>query len=291
MSRTLLLGTHESVSGGLHLALERGVSHLSQAVQIFTKNARGWKARPLGPAEIDLFRQVTARTGLPSAAHASYLINLAAEPGEMREKSLGGIADELQRCQQLGVRSLIVHPGTHADSTRGWELVAQALVELHRRVPEAGCRLLLENTAGQGSSLGHRFEQLGYLFRRLESEGDWVSRRLGVCLDTCHLFAAGYDLSTPVGYDAVLSEFDGVVGLSRVFAFHLNDCKGPLGCRVDRHEDIGKGRMGTVGFEALVNDSRFAGLPGFLETEEGHQELNLAVLRDLVRSPQGSVSS
>ena len=277
MPAGILLGAHESVAGGLSRAFERAAEHGAEAIQIFTKNARGWKARPLDDAEVKGYRAASAHARLPACAHASYLINLAAHDPEQRAKSLDAMEDEILRCDLLGVPLLVVHPGTHPDEARGLALIADALRELRRRRPGSPTRILLENTAGQGSSLGHRFEQLRTVLTDV-GEATW----LGVCLDTCHLFAAGHDLSTPDGYRRTLDSFDELVGLSRVAAFHLNDCKGPLGCRVDRHENIGKGRLGLAAFECLVNDRRFHGVPAVLETEEGRQIENLAALRALI---------
>jgi deoxyribonuclease-4 len=272
----LLLGAHESVAGGLYKAFERAATDGAQSIQIFTKNARGWASKPLEPADIAEFRRAAKASGAPSAAHASYLINLAAEDPELRRKSLDAMADEVARCDLLGVPSLVVHPGSHPDEKRGIALVAEGLREVHKRNPRSSTRILLENTAGQGNSLGHRVEQLAAMHRAVGKPG-WF----GFCLDTCHLFAAGYDLSTAAGYRSTMAQLDDLIGLSLVRAFHLNDCKGPLGCRVDRHEDIGKGQMGLQGFECLINDRRFRGVPAMLETEEGHQQLNLAALRAL----------
>jgi deoxyribonuclease IV len=279
-----ILGAHESIAGGLHLALNRAVEHRSGAVQIFTKNARGWRAKALQESDIKPFRAQLQSSGLAVVAHASYLVNLAAEPGDVREKGLAALADELLRCDLLGVPHLIVHPGSHPDARRGLTLCVAAIVEVFRRTPKGSTRLLLENTAGQGNSIGHRIDDLAQLQMLLRAEGSWADQRIGFCLDTCHLFAAGYDLSTARGYDATLSEVEAAIGVASVFALHLNDSKGPLGGRLDRHEDIGKGRMGTQGFEALVNDPRFGGIPAVLETEDGHQGENLAALRALVRS-------
>jgi deoxyribonuclease IV len=277
MAAGILLGAHESVAGGLHRAFERAAADGAEAVQIFTKNARGWDAKPLAPDDVAAFRGEAASRRIPAAAHASYLINLAAELEPLRERSISGLADEVARCDALGVPSLIVHPGSHPDAGRGVELVAQALGEVRRRRPRAKAQILLENTAGQGNCLGHAFGQLAAIRRALRSP-TW----LGYCLDTCHLFAAGHDLGSADGYRRTFDAFDEAAGLQNVRAFHLNDCKGPLGCRLDRHEDIGKGRMGTAGFEALVNDRRFQSIPAMLETEDGHQRRNLRALRSLV---------
>jgi deoxyribonuclease-4 len=277
----LRLGAHESIGGGLSKAIDRGVEHGAEAVQIFTKSARGWAAKPLAEADALAYRAAAGKSGLPSAAHASYLVNLAAEPGDLREKSLDSMADDWSRAHRLGLVGLVVHPGSHPDPLRGTTLVAEALAELHRRVPKGESKLLLENTAGQGTALGFRLDGLGALVMAADHLGAWAKKRVGVCLDTCHLFAGGYDLSTREGYEATIHEVDERIGLERVYAFHLNDSKGPLGCRLDRHENIGQGHLGTKGFEALVNDRRFAGVPGFLETEDGEQVGNLKTLKAL----------
>jgi deoxyribonuclease-4 len=279
----LRLGAHESIGGGLSKAIERGLDDGAEAVQIFTKSARGWAAKPLADADAEAYRAVAEAAGLPSAAHASYLVNLAAEPGDLREKSLDSMADDWSRAHRLGLVGLVVHPGSHPDPLRGTALVAEALAELHRRVPKGDSKILLENTAGQGTALGYRLDGLGALVMAADHLGSWAKRRIGICLDTCHLFAGGYDLSTRKGYEATLQEVDERIGIERVHAFHLNDSKGPLGCRLDRHENIGKGQMGTAGFAALVNDRRFADVPGFLETEEEDHALNLKTLKALRR--------
>jgi deoxyribonuclease-4 len=277
----LRLGAHESIAGGVWKALERGAEHGAEAVQIFTKSARGWAAKPLAAEDAKSYRAKAAETGLPSAAHASYLVNLAAEPGDHREKSLAAMADDWGRANTLGLVGLVVHPGAHADTARGTELVADAIAELDRRVAPGEALLLLENTAGQGTSLGCRLDGLAALLEATTKRGRFAKTRVGICLDTCHLFAAGYDLSSAKGYAAVMAEVDDRIGVDRVRAFHLNDSKGPCGNRLDRHENIGEGHMGTDGFRALVNDPRFDGLPGFLETDEGEQLKNLATLRAL----------
>ena len=279
----LRLGAHESIGGGLARAIERAVEHGDEAVQIFTKSARGWAAKPLAEEDAAAYRAAAEAAALPSAAHASYLVNLAAEPGDLRDKSLDSMADDWSRCHRLGLIGLVVHPGSHPDPLRGTKLVAEALAELHRRVPKGDSKLLIENTAGQGTALGSQLDGLGALVMAADHLGAWAKKRIGVCLDTCHLFASGYDLSTRKGYEATLAEVDERIGLERVHAFHLNDSKGPLGCRLDRHENIGEGQMGTEGFRALVNDPRFAGVPGFLETDDGEQVGNLKTLKALRR--------
>lgn len=273
----MLLGAHESVAGGLHRAFERAVADGARAVQIFTKNARGWQTRPLQEGEVSAFRAAAGATRISVAAHASYLINLAAEDPQLRQKSLDGLSDEVARCDALAVPLLILHPGSHPDAARGVDLVAQALAEVRLRHPRSRTTILIENAAGQGNCLGASFDQLAAIRTPLGRPG-W----LGYCLDSCHLFAAGHDISSADGYRRTLDAFDAAVGLGLVRAFHLNDSKGPLGCRLDRHEDIGRGHLGRTAFGLLVNDPRFADVPAFLETEDGRQRPNLRALRSLL---------
>lgn len=274
----MILGAHEGVAGGLSTAFARADEDGAEALQIFTKSARGWEAKPLDPEEVARFHAEAKRTGKPVAAHASYLINAAAGDPEIRRKSWAALADELRRCADLGIRHLIFHPGSNADEAEGLKLAAEGMAQALEAVP-GKVRLLVETTAGQGASLGWRFEQVAAI--RAGVPGS-LRRRVGVCLDTCHVFAAGYDMTTPAGYARTLEELDRTVGLAHLEAFHLNDCKKPLGCRVDRHEHIGQGAMGLGAFRSLVNDPRFADHPAFLETELRYPE-NLAVLRGLVR--------
>jgi deoxyribonuclease-4 len=257
----VLIGAHESIAGGVSQAFARAEEHGARALQIFTKSARCWKAPELTLPERRAFRAEARRTGLPSIAHGSYLVNLATEDAALRERSVACVTEELTRCERLGISFLVIHPGAHADERRGLKRVAQALDEVHRRTPRFRAKVCLEITAGQGNCLGWRFWHLAEILSQVEREA-----RLGVCLDTCHLFAAGYDLSTEQGYEAVMAECDATVGLERVGCFHLNDCKKPLGCRVDRHEEVGKGTIGRVAFRCLVNDPRFVNTIGVLET-------------------------
>jgi deoxyribonuclease-4 len=273
----MLLGAHEGIAGGVSTAFARAEEDGADCLQIFTRNARGWAAKPLEADEVDRFRAEARRTGFPVAAHSSYLINAAAPDRAIRTKSWAGLADELGRCEALGIPSLIFHPGSHPDEAEGLPLVAEACQRALERVP-GRARLLLETTAGQGASLGHRFEQLAAI---RDGVPGTLRRRVGICLDTCHVFAAGYDLSTDEGYDRTMTELDRTLGIGLVKAFHLNDSKKGLGCRVDRHEHIGDGALGLQAFRRLVNDARFAEVPGFLETELRFKE-NLAVLRGLL---------
>jgi deoxyribonuclease-4 len=273
----MILGAHEGVAGGVSTAFARAEADGADCLQIFTRSSRAWAARPLEPGEVSRFRAEAKRTGLPVAAHSTYLINLCCEGEEIRRKSWDALADELGRCEQLGVGWLVFHPGSHADPDSGVALAAEGMVQALERVP-GKARLLVETTAGQGTSIGWRFEQLAAIRERIPAR---LRRRVGLCVDTCHVHAAGYDLLSDAGYERTFRELGDAVGLEHVEAFHLNDSKKGIGCRVDRHEHIGEGALGVEAFRRLVNDPRFAEVPAFLETELRFQE-NLAVLRSLV---------
>jgi deoxyribonuclease IV len=276
----VILGAHESIAGGVSRAFARAEAHGAQSLQIFTKNARGWSAPPLQEAEAAAFRAEAARSGLPSIAHGSYLVNLATEDAAHRERSLDCVTEELTRCERLGVGLLVMHPGGHPDERRGLRLIAQGLDEVHARTRGFRARICLEITAGQGSCLGWRFEHLAEILGAAQDE-----QRLSVCLDTCHLYAAGYDLSTERGYAQVMEACERSVGLHRVGCFHLNDCKKGLGCRVDRHEEIGRGALGLTAFRCLVNDPRFQDTIGVLETPVPERYGDaLQLLHSLVRT-------
>jgi deoxyribonuclease-4 len=258
------LGAHLSIAGGLPRAVDRAKASKCEALQIFTKSAGQWRARPLPPDEVAAFRSRVAATGItPVVAHTSYLINVAAADPLLRAKSIDSLAEELDRAEMLGLDGLVMHPGSYTTGTeeRGLGLIADALAGLLRIRPRGKVRLLLEQTAGQGTNLGHRFEHLAGIIERLGG-----SRRVAVCLDTCHLLTAGYDLCSEAGYADTFREFDRIVGLDRLALFHLNDSKKPCGSRVDRHEHIGKGCLGLEPFRRLVNDPRFRDLPMLLET-------------------------
>ena len=278
------LGAHESIVGGLYKAFERAQSATCDAVQIFVKSNRSWAVKPLEEDEIAQFKAKAEETGIrPVVAHTSYLLNLGTPDELLWEKSRNMLITELERCEALEVPWLVLHPGSHVGSGEkaGLERVAQGLGEVHAATPGFRARILLETTAGQGDSLGHTFEQLARIIE-LTPQGE----RLGVCLDTCHVFAAGYELRTVEGYAAMMEAFDKAIGLQRLKALHLNDSKGELGERKDRHEHIGKGHIGLEGFRNVVNDPRLAGLPGLLETPKGddleEDRENLRVLRSLV---------
>jgi deoxyribonuclease-4 len=280
----LRLGAHESIAGGLHKAFDRARSVGCETVQIFVKSNRSWAVKPLAEEDVARFKAKAEETGIgPVVGHTSYLLNLGTHDEALWAKSRDMLIVELERCEALEVPWLVLHPGSHvgAGEEAGLAQVAQALGEVHAATPGFRTRILLETTAGQGTSLGCRFEHLAWLMEHTP-EGE----RLGVCLDTCHVFAAGYELRTTAGYAATMEAFDRVIGLKRLHAIHLNDCKGNLGSRKDRHEHIGKGNIGLEGFRHVVNDSRLAGLPALLETPKGddlHEDReNLAVLRSLI---------
>lgn len=274
-----------SIAGGVDRAIDRALEIGCEAVQLFTKSSNQWKARPLTPEEIERFKQKVAHSQLPVVAHDSYLINLASPNDTLWEKSIAAFREELERCELLGIPYLVTHPGSYgeADVEFGIHRVAEALNRLHRDLPGYRVMPLLETTAGQGTSLGHRFEQLAAIVEQVHEP-----ERVGYCFDTCHVFAAGYELCTPEGYEATMAEFDRILGLDRLFVFHLNDSKRERGSRIDRHEHIGQGEIGLEGFRLLVNDPRFTNHPGLLETEKSpdlHEDVeNLRVLRSLVVS-------
>jgi deoxyribonuclease-4 len=253
-----------SIAGGLPRAVDRAEASRCEALQIFTKSAGQWRARELPPAEIARFRERVEETGIrPVVAHNSYLINIAAAAPALRAQSIAALGEELDRAESLGLDGLVMHPGSYTTGTEkdGLRLIAEALSLLLAARPRARTRVLLEHTAGQGTNLGHRFEHLAAILERLDG-----SPRVGICLDTCHLLTAGYDLCTEEGYADTFRELDRTVGLDRIKLFHLNDSKKPCGSRVDRHEHIGKGCLGLEPFRRLLNDPRFSTLPMLLET-------------------------
>jgi deoxyribonuclease-4 len=282
-----LFGAHMSIAGGLHRAIVTGQEYGCQAVQLFTKSCQQWKARELTEEEALTFRRAFRKSGLRLAmAHDCYLINLASPQKELYRKSVDAFVEEYLRAEDLGLRYLVTHPGSHNDSGEeaGLARVAQALDEVHDRCPGYRVQVLLEVTAGQGSNLGHRFEHLARILSLVKEPN-----RIGICLDTCHVFAAGYGLSPEREYQATLLEFDRIIGLKRLKAFHLNDSQKPQGSRVDRHAHIGQGCLGLEPFRLLINDPRFRRHPMILETPKERVDgrdmdaVNLKVLRSLVR--------
>ncbi len=278
------LGAHESIAGGLHRAFDRALSVGCETVQVFVKSNRSWAVKPLTEEEVARFKAKAADTGIhPVVGHTSYLLNLASPDENLWQRSLDTLIVELERCETLGIPCLVLHPGSHVGTGEeaGLARVAEALGRVHAATEGFRARILLETTAGQGTNLGYRFEHLAWLL-----ENTPQGERLGVCLDTCHIFAAGYELRTAEGYAATMAAFARIVGLDRLGAVHLNDSKGGLGSKKDRHEHIGQGRIGLEGFRLVLNDPRLAHLPGLLETPKSddlHEDReNLAVLRSLV---------
>ena len=262
----LRIGAHMSVAGGVSKAVDRAVLHGCESLQIFTKNANRWQSQPLDPVEIKRFRARLAETAIaPAVSHASYLINLATTMPKLRTMSIEGLVDELDRAHALGLLGVVIHPGTCTAGTEGdaLRLVADAVRAAFRARPRRQTMVLFEHTAGQGRTIGYRFEQLAAIIHHLDG-----SPRVGVCLDTCHLVASGYDITSVNGYDETFEAFDRVVGRSRLRVLHANDSKRPCGSRVDRHEHIGEGCLGLEPFRRLLQDLRFAGLPLLIETEK-----------------------
>jgi deoxyribonuclease-4 len=263
---SLRIGAHMSVAGGVSRAVERALVHGCEALQIFTKNASQWLGKPLAADEVRRFRARIDQTGItPVVSHASYLINLATTSPVLRQQSIAAFIDELDRAHALGLLGVVIHPGT---CTAGSEddalrLIAGAIREAFKSGPRRRTMVILEHTAGQGRTLGHRFEHLASVLDHLDG-----SSRIGVCLDTCHLVAAGYDIVSPSGYEETFKTFDHLVGLSRLKVFHGNDSKRPCGSRVDRHEHIGQGCLGEETFRRILHDRRFEGLPILIETEK-----------------------
>jgi len=279
------LGAHESVGGGLHLAFERIKQVGGDVLQIFTRNQRQWTPAELKAEEVRLYREAHEESGkITVASHGSYLINFATAKEELLQKSTRAFVLELQRCQQLRIPYVVLHPGSHGGD--GVETGLNRFVaglDGAIKQSETDVEVLVETTAGQGTGLGRSFEELAYILQNSR-----CSSQLGVCVDTCHIFAAGYDIRSAEKYNATIQDLDNQVGLQRVKFFHLNDSKKDLGSRVDRHEHIGKGAIGLAGFKHLLNDSRFAGLPMTLETPKSdtleEDRENLKTLRSLIGS-------
>ena len=285
------LGAHMSIAGGLPFAIARGHLHQCEALQVFTKNASQWRARPLPPGEIAAFKEAARTTGIhPIVSHASYLINVATTNPALRAQSMAALGEELDRADALGLMGVVLHPGARmtASVEEAISLVVRSLTEVLKARPRRKTMILIEHTAGQGSAMGSSFEEVAAML-----DGVNNPNRLGVCLDTCHLLASGYDLCTEEGYRATFAKFDDLIGIERLKVFHLNDSKKPCMSRVDRHEHIGKGCLGLEPFRRIVNDKRFARLPMLLETEKSEwrergkvaidplDEMNLNTLRSL----------
>lgn len=277
-------GAHMSIAGGLHNAPGRGLKVGCGVIQIFTQNSNQWRGKVPSDSDVALFREKWEESGLHEiVCHDIYLINLAAPPGETRDKSLLSFREEMERCARLGITKIVMHPGSHVGDGEetGIRRICEAFDALIPAVPEFTGEILLETTAGQGTNLGYTFEHL-----RAIMDGSAHPDRFAVCYDTCHTFAAGYDITTPEGYKQVFADFDRIIGIDRLQCFHINDSKKGLNCRVDRHEHIGQGAMGLEGFRSLVNDPRFVKIPKILETPKGDDDefdvMNLKTLRGLI---------
>jgi deoxyribonuclease-4 len=284
----MILGAHESVAGGAFTAIPRALEDGCETIQIFARPSAQWRARPFAPGEVERFRNDRLQLAGPVMSHASYLINLCATDALILDKSRTALWEELTRAEELGLDFVVLHPGAHlgAGERDGIATIAESLGAVLERTRGMRVRLLIEVTAGQGSCLGCRFEQIEAMLAQARG-GDAV----GLCFDTCHVHASGYDLSTDEGYERTFAELERTLGLDRVAAFHLNDSKLPAGSRVDRHAEIGDGYLGVLPFWRLVNDARFARIPGVLETPPGADKLpsfkrNLERLRALIGAPR-----
>lgn len=280
-----LLGAHTSISGGVSKSVDLAEKLNFTAMQIFTKNNNRWFEKPLVEKEIDAFKTKLKNSKIKFVvAHDSYLINLCAADKAILKKSREAFLDELNRCEELGIPHLNFHPGSHlgAGEKEGIKLIAESLNIVHDKTPGYKVTSMLEATAGQGSAIGYRFEQLREIIELVEDK-----KRMTVCIDTAHIFAAGYDIKDPRNYKKVIDEFDKIIGLNRLKCIHINDSKKELGSRVDRHEHIGKGFIGLEGFRNIMNDKRIEHIPKILETPKGKEQLedveNLKVLRSLIK--------
>ena len=285
----LLLGAHMSIAGGVHTAIERGNRIGCTTIQMFVKNNNQWRGKPLAETDRATYKDLLLKSSIgPVVVHDTYLINLCAKDKSILRKSRAALKDELNRCELLGVAYLNFHPGAHVGlgETEGIKLIAESLDIVHDQTKGYHVKSVIETTAGQGTAIGYRFEQIRSIIDAVE-----IKERMAVCVDTCHVFAAGYDITTEAGYEKTFDEFDAIIGLANLVAFHVNDSKRPLGSRVDRHEHIGKGYIGLAGFRLLMNDERFRSIPKILETVKGpdmeEDIANMKVLRRLIKPRQG----
>lgn len=291
-SRVLLIGAHESIAGGIHKAFERGASVGCTTLQVFTKNNTQWYAKPLTDEDVANYKTAQRKSRIgPVAAHDCYLINLCAVDKTILKKSRETLLEEFRRCEMLGIPYLNFHPGAHmgAGEDEGIKKIVDSLNWIHERTKGFNVLSVIETTAGQGTAIGHRFEHVRAIIDGVE-EAD----RMAVCIDTCHIFAAGYDLRTQDAYETTMREFDDIVGLKRLVAIHVNDSKKGIGSRVDRHEHIGKGAIGNEGFRLIMQDPRLRMIPKILETPKGNDlkedRMNLAKLRRLARKKPDSIT-
>ena len=278
-----LLGAHVSISGGIYKAPQRGKDIGCDAIQIFSKNQMQWTAKPLTIQEAEKFKKELVVNDIKDTViHTSYLINIGSPDKEKLEKSRNALIDEFERAMLLGIPYIVLHPGSHMGKGEelGLDIVAESINYIFDITKGNNTMLLLETTAGQGSNLGYKFEQIAYLIEKTKDKD-----RIGVCFDTCHIFAAGYDIRTKEAYEKTIREFDKIIGIPNLKAIHLNDSKNDIGTRKDRHEHIGKGYIGLSAFEFIVNDERFANIPMILETPGGEKYYreNLEILRSLIK--------
>ncbi len=280
-----LLGAHTSIQGGVAESIPLAEKLKFTAMQIFTKNSNRWFAKPQTKDEIEKFKNRLSTSRIKFVvSHDSYLINLCAKNPEILRKSRDAFIDELKRCELLGIPYLNFHPGTHGGQGEedGIKIIAQSLNITHEKTPDYKVSSMLEATAGQGTAIGYKFEHLKKIIDLIEDKG-----RMTVCIDTAHIFAAGYDIKNRKNYDKVIKDFDDIIGLERLKCFHINDSKKELGSRVDRHEHIGKGFIGKEGFRNIMQDRRLANVPKILETPKGKECLedleNLKILRSLIK--------
>jgi deoxyribonuclease-4 len=280
-----LIGAHMSIAGGLHLAFEHGASVGCSTIQIFTKKNNQWNSKPLTDEEVLLFKSAQKKFKIkPVAAHTAYLINLCASNKYIIEKSRLAFAEELRRCEMLGIPYLIFHPGAHtgAGESEGIKKIIESLNLAHHQTKNYKGKSVLETTAGQGSSLGYRFEQLRKIIDGVDNY-----ERMEACIDTSHIFAAGYNIRNKIVYRKTMKEFNNIVGINKLAIIHCNDSKKELGSRVDRHEHIGKGTIGKEAFRLIMQDKRFSKIPKIIETPKGadlaEDKMNLAVLKKLAK--------
>jgi deoxyribonuclease-4 len=278
-----LVGAHQSIAGGLHTAFERATSAGCRTLQIFTKSTNQWRAKPLNGEDIANYKTAASESNIhPVMAHDCYLINLCATNPVFLRKSRDAFIDEMRRCHVLGIQLFNFHPGSHmgAGEKEGIKRIVESLNIAHEATADTDVLGVLETTAGQGSALGYRFEHLRRIIDLVDNPA-----RMRVCIDTCHVFAAGYDLRSEEAYERTMMEFDAVIGIDRLVALHVNDSKKPLGSRVDRHEHIGKGAIGRVAFRCIMQDPRLERIPKILETPKGldlkEDRMNLRTLRRL----------
>jgi deoxyribonuclease-4 len=285
MKSPILLGAHMSIAGGMHTSLERAMSIGCNTMQVFVKNNNQWRGKQLKDEEVEEYKKIKVTSGIsPVMAHDTYLINLCAKDKTILNKSRTTFKDEFDRCERLGIDYLNFHPGSHIGQgeSDGIKLIAESLNLVHEQTKGYRVKSVIETTAGQGTSIGYKFEQIRSIIDLIEEKN-----RMGVCIDTCHVFAAGYDISTESGWDKTFNEFNEIVGLDRLVAFHVNDSKRERGLHVDRHEHIGNGKIGLDGFRFLMNDPRFIRIPKILETPKSadmkEDVENMRILRTLCR--------